>query len=229
MRTATGFGAAGLLALLVFIRGALADTGHVHKGHAHMMKTVFFPPQKPSIASGKVVYGKFCAGCHGETGRGDGPAAAALIPRPTAFADSPFNHFVHEATHSHLFESVTHGAPPMPAFGKILTEAQRWDAVAYVWSLSTTPERLQKGEEVYRKFCAACHGDSGRGDGPAAKGIRRMPDFTDLKWMSGVEDARLFKRISRGAHGPVASWGRQLSEQERWNVIDYVRSLNHSE
>lgn len=224
---ATRIVAAALLAVLGFTGGASADKGHVH--HLHMEKTVFFPAQKPSIASGKVVYEKFCAACHGDSGRGDGPAAAALTPKPTSFADSLFNHSVHEMTHSHLFDSVTHGVPPMPAFGMVLTEAQRWDATAYVWALSTTPDRLRDGQEVYRKFCAGCHGGTGRGDGPAGKGIRRMPDFTDPKWMSGVEDARFFKGISRGLHGPVASWGGQLSEQERWNVVDYIRSLTHSE
>ena len=80
-----------------------------------------------SLAEGKKLYRTYCAACHGEAGRGDGPAGAALTPRPADLA--------HEAPHDpdgELAWKIATGRPPMPAWKGTLTETQIWHVVNYI-------------------------------------------------------------------------------------------------
>ena len=80
-----------------------------------------------SLAEGKKLYQTYCAACHGEKGRGDGPAGAALTPRPADLA--------HEAPHERdgeLAWKIATGRPPMPAWKGVLTETQIWHVVNYI-------------------------------------------------------------------------------------------------
>ena len=86
------------------------------------------------IVEGQVQYGKLCAGCHGVSGRGDGPAAAGLPVRPAALTAA---HLL-EHPDGELFwwlsegiEDPDHGRV-MPAFARDLTDAQRWDMIDYL-------------------------------------------------------------------------------------------------
>lgn len=72
-----------------------------------------------------------CAPCHGETGRGDGPASVGLHPRPAAFAAPGF--LAHRSD-AYLFWRISEGkrATPMPAFKYQLSEEERWALVRYL-------------------------------------------------------------------------------------------------
>ncbi|MCC6176982.1 MAG: copper resistance protein CopC [Chloroflexi bacterium] len=89
-----------------------------------------FPPDSASIAAGKVVYGQNCVSCHGEAGRGDGPLAATLRPRPADFRV----HMAAGHTDGELFAWISRGVPgtSMPAFEGQLSEADRWNTINYI-------------------------------------------------------------------------------------------------
>lgn len=95
------------------------------------------PPDAQSLAQGKEVYEDHCAACHGESGRGDGPAGARLIPPP---ADLRV-HMAAGHTDGQLFYWVTYGeaGTAMPAWGNLLTEDQRWDVINYIRTFAQTP------------------------------------------------------------------------------------------
>lgn len=82
-----------------------------------------------SVARGQILFAQNCAMCHGDTGRGDGPAGINLNPRPADF-------LVHVPYHGDqsLFGWITTGVQGtgMPAFGDQLTENQRWDLVNFL-------------------------------------------------------------------------------------------------
>jgi cytochrome c oxidase subunit 2 len=59
--------------------------------------------------------------------------------------------------------------------GQALSDEEIWDLVAYLWSTVTTPERLATGEALYAKNCAACHGETGGGDGPGGRYMEERP------------------------------------------------------
>ncbi|MBI4498507.1 MAG: copper resistance protein CopC [Chloroflexi bacterium] len=85
---------------------------------------------------------------------------------------------------------------------------------------------LTIGAQVYRQHCLACHGAQGRGDGPAAAGLRPRPADFAVHLRAGHTEADLFDWISNGVPGTaMPAFGDRLSEEERWHVLNYLRSL----
>lgn len=83
---------------------------------------------------------------------------------------------------------------------------------------------IEKGKAVYVKECASCHGDSGKGDGSAVKDLEKKPNDLTLAKTLDQSDGALFWKITEG-NKPMASYEKTLSEEDRWNVINYVRTL----
>ncbi len=88
--------------------------------------------QASSIADGAGLFAANCAVCHGPRAAGDGPAAASLQPRPPDLRA----HHVALHTAGDLFWWITHGRPPMPAFGDRLDADARWHLVNYLRALA---------------------------------------------------------------------------------------------
>jgi len=92
-----------------------------------------------AIEAGQTIYSANCASCHGENGGGDGPAAAALDPKPTAFSDADI---MATMTDSYLYWRISEGgiAPPfnsqMPPWKDALSEEQIWQVITYIRTLS---------------------------------------------------------------------------------------------
>ena len=87
-----------------------------------------------SIAAGKSLYDKHCAGCHGETGKGDGSMGADLDPKPPDLTDAEWKH---GSTDGELFLVIRDGArnTGMKPFAKKMTAHQIWDVINYVRSI----------------------------------------------------------------------------------------------
>jgi mono/diheme cytochrome c family protein len=97
--------------------------------------------------AGKAKYDANCVGCHGTTGKGDGPAAAALNPKPQDHTDGKV---MNALSDKYLFDIIKDGgaamkkAPFMPASNKKLTDQEIWDVVAYIRSLANPPYKPAK-------------------------------------------------------------------------------------
>jgi len=87
---------------------------------------------KASLVDGKKLYATNCAPCHGDKGRGDGPAAAALSPKPADHSSA----LVQSETDGSLFYKLSEGRNPMPAYKAILNDHQRWALVNYIRTLA---------------------------------------------------------------------------------------------
>jgi cytochrome c oxidase cbb3-type subunit 2 len=218
------------------------------------------PAVGSTAANGEVVYRQHCVGCHGERGDGKGPAAAALFPAPRDFVNGSFRlRSTRSGTapaDADLLAVVTRGVPghPMPGFA-FLTLEQRKAAVEYVKRLSpifSQPDRqpaplpveprtldgavaIAAGKTVYdRLACAACHGESGRGDGAMAEYLRDerqapvRPRNLAVDPFKGGESIRdIYVRLSSGMDGtPMkAVTDADASSDERWQLAAYVASL----
>jgi mono/diheme cytochrome c family protein len=86
---------------------------------------------EPSLAAGQKIYSKTCFLCHGKTGDADGPAVIELNIHPAKLSDPKL------ATESDgaLFWKITTGKKPMPAFGRRLSETDRWHLINYIRTL----------------------------------------------------------------------------------------------
>jgi len=105
-----------------------------------------------------------------------------------------------------------------------LSDEEVWDLVAYLWSTATTPERQATGEALYAKNCAACHGETGGGDGPGGRYMEERPtDFTDARTMAGGSSEIYYAKIRRGGMGTgMPYWGTIFTEEETWGIVDYL-------
>ena len=86
---------------------------------------------------------------------------------------------------------------------------------------------IGRGAEVYRIYCASCHGPNGLGDGPVAK--RGFPPPPPLPTGKSVQmkDGQLFHILSYG-QGSMSPMAGQLSRASRWDAVNYVRSLQEA-
>jgi mono/diheme cytochrome c family protein len=124
--------------LIVLIAPALAVLGEEQsKGKwsipvAEAQKKSPVPANESSLAAGQKIYSKTCATCHGRTGDADGPAVIELNIHPAKLSDPQ----VARESDGSLFWKITTGKKPMPAYGKRISETDRWNLVNYVRTLS---------------------------------------------------------------------------------------------
>ena len=84
---------------------------------------------------------------------------------------------------------------------------------------------LAAARPIYLDKCAQCHGDTGKGDGPEALLYYPTPkSLIDTNHMRTVTDGELFYQISEGRK-PMPAFKKRLSEDERWQLVLFVRSL----
>ena len=241
-----------------------------------------------SIARGRVVYESRCIGCHGDEGRGDGPAARWLNPIPRDFQAANFKFRSTPSGEMPTLDDVLHvvtcglAGSSMPAF-PLLPEQSRRDVAEYVlhmaeygilrseiderladgetwqeiqeddwdleveellfdgfeeaWSVSVPLEpemdedTIAEGKELYQAQCVACHGASGRGDGPSSYTLRDWKDaeivprdLTTGVFRAGSAHEDIFLRMKSGVNGtPMPEiYG---SGDELWSLVHYIISL----
>jgi mono/diheme cytochrome c family protein len=178
-----------------------------------------YPLVPPNPAAGESIFAEKCAPCHGETGMGDGSLADQL-PNPAPAIGT--EEVARKSTPAEWYRIVTEGnlERRMPPFTS-LSDRQRWDVLAYVYSLSNTPERFTQGQALYDDNCASCHGASYLGDSTSAQPV----NLADLKWMTSQTGDGLFQMISNGISPDMPAFMDKLSTEEIWVLADYLRLL----
>ncbi len=87
------------------------------------------------------------------------------------------------------------------------------------------PASIERGAELYSNNCAACHGTGGKGDGSIAPALKNKPfDLTSFP-MQSFFDGGIFFVISTGVPGKMPPLNENLTVSERWDVVNYVRTL----
>ncbi len=82
-----------------------------------------------------------------------------------------------------------------------------------------------RGAELFSLNCAVCHGKSGKGDGPVASHLKNKPyDLTSFPIQS-FTDGGIFFIISTGVPGKMPALNENLTVRERWDVVNFVRTL----
>lgn len=92
--------------------------------------------------------------------------------------------------------------------------------------LAASPEALRKGRALFQRHCTVCHGQRGKGDGPAGADAR---DLTDPAVQARLTDGEIFWKIGNGRKKDdemaMPAFARQIPAQDRWRLVLFVRSL----
>jgi len=81
-----------------------------------------------------------------------------------------------------------------------------------------------EGKKLFNQYCVICHGISGKGDGIAGMTLKPRPsNFTTDKVQSQTDGA-IFWKMTNG-RPPMASYKEILSENQRWQLVNYIRTL----
>jgi len=84
---------------------------------------------------------------------------------------------------------------------------------------------LQRGQELFQINCALCHGPQGQGNGPFAAFLQNKPSNLTEGAAMGLSDGEIFRVISDGVEGRMPPLRENLRIHDRWDVVNYVRSL----
>jgi mono/diheme cytochrome c family protein len=131
--------------------------------------------------------------------------------------------------------------PDPEELGEIVYERWSEPRARVVWPGASEPPRsaegIERGREIFvdraAANCAACHGESGRGDGPTADEYLddwgypiRPRDFTAGVFRAGETGADLYRTIAVGIQGtPMGAFGSTIAAEDIWHLVHYVQSL----
>ncbi|PLS23221.1 cytochrome-c oxidase, cbb3-type subunit III [Neptunicoccus cionae] len=179
-----------------------------------------------AVARGGAVFKAQCSQCHGS-------GAAGFKGYPNLLDDD----WLWGGSMDEITFTVRHGIrndiddearySEMPAFGELLEKEQIRAAAEYVYSLSNDdaePELAASGQELFAEQCAACHGDTGRGDREQG-----APNLADAIWLYGGDRETLIQTITYSRFGIMPAWGQRLIEADVRAVSAYVHGLGGGE
>lgn len=180
---------------------------------------VLTPPKTPAnIQRGEAIYLESCEPCHGVDGMGDGSQAVNLPEgiSPSHLGDPDL---AFKTTPAQWFSAVSIGniERSMPGFSS-MSDAQRWDVVAYALSLSVGIDTLTNGEGVYLESCAECHGAMG-------EGTEIGSPLADPSFISDRSIQDLIRIIAEGMGEGMPGFADELSDEQLQNASTYVMSL----
>ena len=171
--------------------------------------------------AGRDSFELYCASCHGADGRGGGPVAGALRTRPadlTTLAQRSGGKFSREQVAAFIEGTSrrvpAHGSTDMPVWGTTFRGLETSDArvrvrlanlVAYVESLQVPasqaaqkPPAQASGAQLFRTYCASCHGENARGSGPMVGQLNKrqllLADVVQLRAVQIHDGQRWFHR-----------------------------------
>jgi len=153
--------------------------------------------------------------------------AIAILLSAAAFAS--VNQNANSSTTTNRNQNERGIAQPTPDFSKNTWELPA-DADKTKNPAPTSEESVAKGKELYlertKGNCVFCHGETGAGNEANFPRLRRKPaDLTNKERMSAMTDGEVFWKITKGITGIMPSMEKRLTEEERWHVVNYIRTL----
>ncbi len=80
------------------------------------------------------------------------------------------------------------------------------------------------GQKSYKMLCVVCHGAKGKGDGVGGAGLTPKPTDLTSSEVQAQTDGAIFWKLEEG-RPPMASYKTVIPEKNRWEIINYIRTL----
>jgi mono/diheme cytochrome c family protein len=169
------------------------------------------------VEKGWELYVARCETCHGMYGR---PAATPPedVPRTPDLSDPDVQEALGDVD---LITAVRHGRPGMPSLSPRISETQ-------ALQLATFVRRLSPGFTLYTHYCAACHGEGGRGVGSYGEAIHRPAVVFDRRYFaqSSVDGLRQSIWHMLSDHKPSMPHFRwSITQKEGRKIVEYIKGL----
>jgi mono/diheme cytochrome c family protein len=84
---------------------------------------------------------------------------------------------------------------------------------------------LTRGGELYAIHCQMCHGQTAEGNGPIAPFLANRPANLTSTVVQSKSDGSIFLTITNGIIGKMPPLNENLTVPERWDVVNYIRTL----
>ncbi|NOZ52922.1 MAG: c-type cytochrome [Gammaproteobacteria bacterium] len=186
-----------------------------------------------SLVDAEALYRNECAICHGDHGDANTRAKSGLRPPPRNFTTASA---AIELSRERMISSVAYGRPGtgmMPHKDRF--SPQQIEAVVdyirdnFMMKPQQSGELLVthvKGETVYMKYCAVCHGDKGNSAIWTKNGLNPQPrDFGSAQSRAELTRERMINSVANGRPGTaMMPHNKRLTGQEIVEVVDYIRS-----
>jgi mono/diheme cytochrome c family protein len=85
-------------------------------------------------------------------------------------------------------------------------------------------QSMAAGRAIYERECASCHGAGGKGDGKEAMDLTPRPADLSSPVVTGQSDGALFWKVTTGRR-PMPAFRKDLTDEERWHVVNFIRTL----
>jgi mono/diheme cytochrome c family protein len=189
------------------------------------------PSAVSAAVDGALIYSQHCVICHGEKGDGDTRVRRGLSAPPRDFTTSQSQT---ELTRERMLQSVARGRPgtAMMSFEDRLSADEIAAVVDYIRTTFMTgkkgaapPAKMLRGEQLYVRHCAVCHGDKGSGAVWTQSSLNPPPrDFT-ASLRDELTRERMITSVTYGRPGTaMMPFRTRLSEEEIATVVDYIRA-----
>jgi|SRR3990172_11687330 len=94
--------------------------------------------------------------------------------------------------------------------------------------LTYNEESIKKGKTTFTQLCVPCHGDKGKGDGVASAALNPKPGNLISAKVQAQKDGAIFWKLTNGK-GAMVSYDLILTKEQRWQLVNYIRSLAKTE
>jgi mono/diheme cytochrome c family protein len=239
-----------------YARVGYAHPSEIWQPDAANFADLTWPPGadvRPDEPTGRRVFAKRCAVCHGPDGRGNGPAAPSMIPRPRDFTQGFFKYKstirTEPPTDDDLRRVVEQGlqASAMPSFRDLLSDAEIRAVVDEVKRLAgisapsspvavvarTPPDdaSIGRGRALYARLeCGGCHGPDGRKAGFMQDAKNHLVPVRDLTapwtFRGGSNPDDIWLRLTTGLAGSsMPAYVDAATPSERCDLANYLASI----
>jgi cytochrome c oxidase cbb3-type subunit 3 len=189
---------------------------HFRLEYAELQQTVLRTPiaelQQDELVmiSGRGIFERNCAACHGPDGRG----------MANRFPDLRDGSWQWGGTSAQIEQTIRQGRRAvMPAWAATLDDQRVTQVVDFLRMLGQSPDTTtdDAGRQTYNQFCSGCHGNDGTGN--TALGA---PDLTDTVWLYGGDMEALMESVRNGRSGIMPAFENRLSDVQIRMLIAWL-------
>ena len=110
----------------------------------------------------------------------------------------------------------------------IISYGEPWEVPANYKNMknpqANNDESVKMGRMLYTKNCASCHGKTGLGDGPKARGLETHPgDMSGDSYQSQTDGEHFYK--TKFGRGEMPKYENKIPDEDIWNIVNYMRTF----